>query len=1212
MQKLRPLQVPLSGTNLIEASAGTGKTYTITTLYLRLLLGLAQPGEATDGLSVEQVLVVTFTEAATEEIRDRVRKRLSEAKQAIFFRDVKSGAYKPDPVLAQLIEQIPDHDLAFRRLDAAIKMMDEACIFTIHGFCQRMLKFHAFESGSLFDNQFILDEKAYLQNAIKDFWRRNVYPLSGLLLDLFLQHWAHPDKMLQELMPLLNKQGVRALKTIDEQQLFEHAGQYGWLSEQVKRLWLDEQIPALINDCLDRKVFKKNVKSVKPEYLEAFTEFCLSDEQEFLAGKDSWELWSPQWLNKACTKGSEPPEHRIWSLFERLAELRVNLKSDVYAFFKHKAFEQVKALLLEQKRLEQKISPDDLLSNLAAALKHQEKGATLASKIARQFPVAMIDEFQDTDPLQYEIFSTIYNQKDSAMVMIGDPKQAIYGFRGADIFTYIQAKHDVSDEHRYTLDINWRSASNLVSAINGLFQFSKDPFIYNDTIEFHPVEAAPKADSEPLLVIGERNSAPLQLWHLQGENGLPVSKSNAAETLAQRSANQIAELLQKAQDGQATIGDRPLVAGDICVLVRDRNEAEVIRQALTRTGVPSVYLSRQSVFETALAFEFYLLLDAIVQVKNEKAIRAALTTAFFGYSFNQLWLLSQNEDDWQGILDLFEQLHKLMLRNGSMAVLQHLLLNNDLARRWRKEYKDVQRKLTDIRHICELLQQKSLECDGVNRLMVWFHEQLNSAKDEGKVQQLRLEDDANLVQIVTMHASKGLEYNIVFMPLVCGYRPAQLGIFHDEEQGQVVDFANQKDNLAKADKERLAEDLRLLYVALTRAVHRCYVGVFNLKVGNSKASHLQQTALGYLLFNDESELDDERIYACLNDLCLTLNSQTEICQLESFDRQVEVVAAVNLKATHAADAVFNAFSGTIETDWRVTSYSALAHGVTATIEKPGGTDEGEIIVAEPLEVAQLAPSPFTFPKGANAGSCLHEILENIEFTGFVKEHCDDKAILTAFAKFGIDEGFAESTKHWMASVLNTRLNRKGMKLNAIAKPQRLVEMEFYLPITDLTAESINQILSEHIGRKVEHFNFAQVQGILKGYIDLICQWQDQYFVVDYKSNHLGDSVDDYEKKQMSYAMEEHHYHLQYLLYTLALHRYLQKRLKDYDYDRHFGGCYYLFLRGMDERNSHFEGIYFSRPEKALIEKLDRLFKEGERIRIQQDMPAQLGLFGGPL
>ena len=302
MQALNPLTMPLIDNNLIEASAGTGKTYTITTLYLRALLGLQQ-GENNVPMSVEQILVVTFTEAATEEIRDRVRAKLIEAKEALFYLDCED-ANKPkiDALLVDIIAQIPDKTLAFERLDGAIKMMDEAAIFTIHGFCQRMLKYHAFESGSLFDNEFILDEQQYLLTAIKDFWRCTVYPLSGAMLQLFLRQWRSPESLLSEIRPLLNKQASRFEPQIDKAQLDQTVAEYQALVAKVKKDWIAEQIPALIAE----SNITKSRKPAKADYLQAFTDFCLSDGLTFKKGADSWALWSVASVTKATKKGAEP------------------------------------------------------------------------------------------------------------------------------------------------------------------------------------------------------------------------------------------------------------------------------------------------------------------------------------------------------------------------------------------------------------------------------------------------------------------------------------------------------------------------------------------------------------------------------------------------------------------------------------------------------------------------------------------------------------------------------------------------------------------------------------------------------------------------------------------------------------------------------------------------------------------------------------------
>jgi exodeoxyribonuclease V beta subunit len=410
----------------------------------------------------------------------------------------------------------------------------------------------------------------------------------------------------------------------------------------------------------------------------------------------------------------------------------------------------------------------------------------------------------------------------------------------------------------------------------------------------------------------------------------------------------------------------------------------------------------------------------------------------------------------------------------------------------------------------------------------------------------------------------------------------------------VIDFTDSDDNLVKADTERLAEDLRLLYVALTRGVYRCYLGVFNLKVGNSKASHLQQTALGYLLFKSLESVSNEGIYQRLSQLSHELNlardmaSEGLVCRSEFVDSDLEPIVA-DLKDTQSQVLSFEPFKGQIEYDWKVTSYSALANGVASVYVLPGSTDEGDVVEDPALPTPEIdnQMSRFTFPKGANPGSCLHEIFENIEFSSFGTEQT--KPVADALNKFGIDGEWVESTADWIDAVLFTELNKRHLSLADISNSERLVEMEFYLPMDRIKPRQINQILSEHLGRSVDVFDFIPVKGILKGYIDLIFQWQGKYFVLDYKSNHLGNTFADYGQAQMEEAMSSHHYHLQYLLYTLALHRFLKQRLPDYDYEQHIGGNYYLFLRGMDQENENFEGVYFSRPKRALIEKLDAIF-----------------------
>ena len=1228
MQTLNPITMALKGNNLIEASAGTGKTYTITSLYLRALLGLQIHGEQNEGLSVEQILVVTFTEAATEEIRDRVRSKLIEAKEAIFYLDCETdNKPKADPLLLEIIEQLDDKQQAFERLDGAVKMMDEAAIFTIHGFCQRMLKYHAFESGSLFDNEFILDEQLYLLTAIKDFWRCTVYPLSGALLTMLLANWRSPEALLSEVKSLLNKQANRIEPQVSFEALEGNISEYQTLSSKVKASWMSEQVPALMTD----SAIAKNRKQAKAEYLEAFTNFCQSDELEFKKGKDSWELWSLELVKKAYGKKALP-DTTIFESFSRLVELKTLINEQVNAYFKTEALKVVQRNLADAKAKAQKLSPDDLLTKMAESLKG-DGGQLLAQRIASQYPLAMIDEFQDTDPLQYAIFSRIYDGVDTTLVMIGVPKQAIYGFRGADIFTYIGAKEAVSEAGQYTLDRNWRSSAALIKAVNGLFTYKQSAFIYDDAIPFNSVLAADKVASSPLKVADD-NGAALQFMQLKSVDGNPIAKGPAIGQLASGCADEIVNLLTKAQSKLAMIGNESLQAGDICILVRDRNEAQVMRDALTERGVSSVFLSRQSVFETQLANDFYILLQAIYQQNNDKAIRAALITCFFKTSINDLWHLTQNEDSWQQIITEFAELHRLWTRFGVMAILQHLLVEQDLASHWQQSEKFPERMLTDIRHLAELLQQKSMELDGVHRLLNWYQQQLLGVVTAGqdgqeKIQQLRLEDDSNLVQIVTMHASKGLEYPIVFMPFACHYRPTKSAIYHDDNKDLVIDFTNNEANLASADKERLAEDLRLLYVALTRAVYRCYVGISNLKHGAAKKSVLASTSLGYLLLEGD-DFNDSTIETQLESLVNSLNGEGNNCAaLIVVDSSEQPISTYQAVADTEQTYQLPQFNGVIEHDWKVTSYSALSRGIASVHVLPGTTDEGSADgEALPVVDTSLQPSlqekwdRFSFPKGANAGSCLHQILENLPFIELAQGFVDEKGLLSvadSLAHYGIDPNWQGPVIEWLADVAATPWSKSGIALGQLRQNDCLIEMEFFLNMSYLKPGQINEVLSEHLGRKVNDFAFSPVQGVLKGFIDLTVCYKNKYYVVDYKSNYLGDNSVHYLGEALETAMDSHHYHLQYLLYTLALHRFLRRRIKNYDYDTHIGGSYYLFVRGMSSVNQDFNGVYFSKPKRKVIERLDKLFagsqgdKEqnadnAQQAALEQVNPEQLGLF----
>ncbi|MEM6511290.1 MAG: UvrD-helicase domain-containing protein, partial [Pseudomonadota bacterium] len=532
MQTLNPMSMALCGQSLIEASAGTGKTYTITGLYLRYLLGLqkatGEDEQLNTPLSVEQILVVTFTEAATQEIKDRVRARIIDARDALL------GKKPDDELIEQVIDEVTDKHGAFDLLDAAAKSMDEAAIFTIHGFCQRMLKQHAFESGVAFNLEFILDERELIQETLNDFWRAFVYPQSKERTQAITDIFPVPASLYSHVVSLLNKQGATITPEYDLDEIWQARDNFV------------AKVPAFKTACRESE-FINAVKvsdlsgSKTPgrkNSLAALEEYINNDELFFVFGtsKYSFEVWSTENLSDPANykKNGSLLSHEMLAQFDEMAKLSSLINNGLNIAIVQYAAKWVANALVKRKQEQGVITPDDLLSNLHQALL-SEQGQALSEKIAALFPVAMIDEFQDTDPVQYGIFSRIYGIKNTTLAMIGDPKQAIYGFRGADIFTYIGAKQAVSGDKQYTLGTNYRSSEGVVDSVNRLFAKNANSFIYNDAIPFQKVNAKGKQQDKAFLINGEMPSAfefSVFVDEYAEANNKPTSKGVAQQALA--------------------------------------------------------------------------------------------------------------------------------------------------------------------------------------------------------------------------------------------------------------------------------------------------------------------------------------------------------------------------------------------------------------------------------------------------------------------------------------------------------------------------------------------------------------------------------------------------------------------------------------------------------------------------------------------------------
>ncbi len=1205
---LDPLRFALRGRSLIEASAGTGKTFTIAALYLRLVLGHGGDAAFPSPLTPPQILVVTFTEAATKELRDRIRHRLAEA--AAWFQQTGSEA-AGDDFLRELRAAYPADEwpACARVLRLAAEWMDEAAVSTIHGWCNRMLREHAFASGSLFSQELEADQDDLLDEALRDYWRREFYGLPEADARTVAEWWPSPAQLGAVVRKLLPHAADGAAVAPPRESLRLARESNRATLAALKAPWPAwcEELPAVIETAV-RAGHVPRGKLQQRHYvnwLGKLRQWCGGPQLQPELTGTAWSRLTPEGLQAIWHPGAPLPSHPA---FVALRDLRAQLaqlsdaRPDV---LRHAARWVAQRLAAEQDRLA-RMGFDDLLTRLEAALRGPN-AERLAQTIRAQFPVALIDEFQDTDPVQYAIFRAIYGAAPddaAALVLIGDPKQAIYAFRGADIHTYLAARRDTAGRHA-TLGTNFRSSAPMVAAVNRFFALAEErsegegAFLFRrggeNPLPFYEVAAAGRAEA---WVVQGQPAAALTCWWLDPPQA-PRPQAYL-EAMAAGCAAEIVRLLLLGQRGEAGFvgpgGLRPLQPSDIAVLVNSRHEARQLQRALQRRDVRSVYLSdHDNVYRTTAASELQRLLQACAEPEDGTRLRAALGTALLGLDWAALDRLQRDEHHWEARLLQFRDYRLQWRRQGVLPMLRKLLHDFGVPRRLLAAGDE--RQLTDVLHLAELLQKASAVLDGEHALVRHLAEQREAAAMQPGERQLRLESDADLVKVVTVHKSKGLEYPLVFVPFAATCRPARATDlplqWHDDEGRRQVALAEAEGVVERADRERLGEDLRKFYVALTR-------GRFATWVGLAPLPEFARCAPGYLLTGGRSLAPGE--------LAGVLRSA--FAQLDGVDiAEVPAESAARYRADTRAPqfAPEPRLPAHARERWWIASYSALrlADEEQARPLPPASAEEANYLedaIAEPPAPAPIAAGNLHgFPRGAAAGTFLHGVLEAAALQGFGQVLVDPSAVDALIQKRCEERGWGEAwtlpLQRWLADFLATPLALHGLEGARPLRPADLkslqVEMEFWFPADQVDTLALDALVTRHTLQGVARPALApqQLHGMLKGFMDLVFEHDGRYYVADYKSNWLGAHDADYTAEAMRAEVLKHRYELQYAIYLFALHRLLRSRLPDYDYDRHVGGAVYLFLRG---HAAPTQGLHVERPPRALVEGLDRLFGEAAR------------------
>lgn len=1243
----------LDNSNLIEASAGTGKTWSITGLYLRMVVE--------KNLLPENILVVTFTKSATAELTGRIRLRLQEAMTFL-------NASEPNSIIDEIYDvdffeklfegwekKFSKQDIKQRLLNA-LSEFDKAAILTIHSFCQRLLNDYAFEAGGRFNLRLITDDENLDELIAADFWRKKVSAITSEVLNEGDQAWIawliknrqSPGAWLNQIQKFVSKpyQKIippKSVKELSEKLLCEIKKEHA----DVLKQWESKQsdIIADLNSLMkDGYLHGGSYKSANLEtYSLALNRFLNSDlELSFDEIDNNASKFSQEVIESKLKKGKEIKPYPFFVALKSLIKLHTeycNVISEIFEARKQNLL--VELLTYMDKQLAQMKSEyglldfDEMMLSVYKALKG-EQSQILATAVTRQYQAALIDEFQDTDPLQLLIFQTLFAKTNTPLFYVGDPKQAIYSFRGADIFAYYDAAHET--DNKRTLLTNYRSTPKFVDSVNALFSPPGLRSFITQEIQFDWVASLPKRE----LVLKGLPDAAMQFVVAESEDGKAFSKSKLEPLVISKTVQQIAEILSKAEKDEAYFiekdGGRTKVSpSDIAILVPTHNQAKLLSQALATRGVLSVRQGQDKVLQSEAAKTLLRLMQAVAEPGDEARVSELLADPLVGFSGADLVYMRDDGVQWEKQLDHFWTLKTIQLESGFSAMFRSWIDKEDakglnIAQRL-VEYVEGERHLTDLMHIAEILQQRSRQQVGLKGLINWLQYAVNGHGTEDE-HQLRLESDTQRVKIVTLHASKGLEYNIVFCPFLWQGKSLKAGSITAAHQdgSAVVDFGSENFDATKqqAEQELLMEQLRLLYVALTRSVHHCMI--FLAQVGSKGYPFTASSAIAWLLYGDESMLEGANVNTAelLRNKVLNMSFKDFVAGIEAFQKAANKrhpkhiktnSATISIEYIKVADkpeyvslssveeenlTIASVPTKTLYPAWLTTSFSGLSAGQHASLdqhERSAHADdvpqfkndqEAELELEKSIQSEDESdveteinndPSIFTFPRGAMPGECLHSIFEHWDFSQSNKEQLKE-LIADNMNRFSIAK--EEQRSQWYEPVANAVLNTLHNKINThttsdkktasfylaqVLENDRQAELEFLLSargssnsIVNLIANPKYQIPQAFIEAS-QQLSHKQIQGYLMGFIDLVFK-DDQgvYHVLDWKSNYLGNNPGDYAPHLIEHAMAETHYYLQALLYLLALHRYLKHLLPDYQIEKHLGSAWYVFVRGVEGKD----------------------------------------------
>ncbi|WP_205731118.1 UvrD-helicase domain-containing protein [Acinetobacter baumannii] len=1210
------IDIEFSGLHLIEASAGTGKTYTLSSLMVRIFLEKYLPG---------QVIATTFTRAAAAELKSRIRARLIEthryldAKRSLTEKEILLQAEQETDLLLQHILKHFATRIAYacERLKLVIDQLDELFVGTLDSFSQKLLREFAFESGKIERAQITDDAKTYSRQLIHDVLREWIQSQPQTVIDaLYLAgELKSVDSFVKLVEDSLNFSSAHFKLPEKPTIQFEQLAQLKQLAAEIDisllepYYLLDGEHYKHVNGTIFRNgAFNKLFSECLPQLLQVLKQsdsILVFDRslavQRELVFKFLGQLADQKVFKKCPAEISDgfyqhPCIQQIQQLFGVLKNYAEQFDL-LHIYLKAYLCVEVKKRLPQVLQNKGETTFSQQIRTLSEALKG-EQGQRFAVFVQARYPLILVDEFQDTNQDQDDMLASIWRHPEryqkGCMIMVGDRKQAIYGFRGGDMLTFLNAYKDIQAKHgrEYKLIHNHRSVADLVEVVDALFQRQID---FGEQVQYDPIRAGTRP--HPVLIDqNQPNPHPLRWLTLKDK-----------ETEAQQVAWKIRDLLNQSHAGQLYFQKdaqtQTLNEDDIAVLSRNHDGLDKVQFELERLGIRVNRPSKRSVFDCTIAQDVGALLTAILHPYDEAKVKRALISRLFAMDLKQLLQLEQTAEGLSQFMTGFDAIRELWSAQGFLVAWQQCLNQFGI---WKNlvavQSKDNERVVVNLRHLTEILSQHSEKYQGAQNLYHWYLKQLQSPLDREWELERRLSSEAG-VQLMTIHQSKGLEFKIVF--LLGADKPFRENnkTFNFSTQDitvsesaqtltqRVVAIADKtylnETELKQHEERALAEQNRLWYVALTRASHRVYALLQDTD-GKSVS--------GLAFWKNRAEPFQHR--CCTDEIILE--------QPPAARHLNQHINIIEIQAQHFPDQRFYSRGKT--------SFSYLAQHLRHKV----GTDllasqSHEAVLAEDeldqvISVEAPAAQPINwiksnFPRGTLAGNFLHEIFEHIDF------QCSDEWVSEIRRRFKNDysslwqdllikyqESFPEEQEaeyslyhavaEWLQEILSTPLYQ-GFRLNQLQPEHYLSECPFYLALSDrvLAMKRIQQLFAEY-GMEMPELLEARSARYLNGSIDLVYFDGQRYHIADYKSNYLGENLADYSVESIAQSMSLASYWLQAGLYLVALHRYLKVKMQNYDIEQHLGGATYLYLRGMNGEAD--QGYYYWQPSTEFVLRLDAI------------------------